>query len=309
MTLAALALLCTTVFAQKAGDAPVQISQNKAHYTSFMGVSIAKNFDASIVSGDSYTSVIEADSRIADFCRAYVMGSILYVDIDDKTLPADAKKILNKKGAQAPVLKVLITIPAGADFQQINVDGNASLACSAAFSSAAKLNVVAAGNAVISSMKATVSDLSVTASKKASVTAEMDCNNLKVVTSNNAQVTLKGKATAVAANTDDASQLSLEAVSNTLTLNHGGFTKSVISGTAEKMDLIARINAKVDASKATVKKVWADLNHAEATVNATQNIKMTLQSGAKLSYSGHPVIEIDKIQSSTVIPLTPASKK
>lgn len=302
-------LISLGAFAQKNDVAtPAQIVRNKADYTSFVGISIARNFEISLINGGSYYSVVEADSRIADFCRAYVQGSVLYVDVDEKNLPSEAKKIMSKKGALAPVMKVTVSIPEHADFQQINLDGYAILSSLASFSNSSHLNIAASGNSVIKSLNAKVSDLSVTTSKKANVECEIACNNLKVVCSNGSVVMLKGRAHSVETNSDGSSLITLDAAVKTITVTAGGSSNVVLSGTADKFDIIGRNNGKVDASKFKVKSAWADVNHGEAQLNVDENLKLTLQSGAKVNYEGLPVIDIDKIQNSTVVPLTQKQK-
>ena len=302
-TLAASALLSISLFAQQTEPA-AELMKSKSGYTSFVGLNVAGNFSVTLAEGETYTSVLEVDSRIADFCRAYVMGSILYINVDEKTLPSEGKKILSKKGAQAPVLRATVTIPSGADFRQITLDGNARIAGKANFSPGSSLSVECGGSSVLGPLNVNVAELSVNASKKASVNIDAVCSKLNVVASNNTELSLKGKMATVSTNLDGSAKLTLDATSTSVVHTISGSARISHSGSADRLELISRSNAVLEAGKLSAKDVWTDMNGSEATVSASQKLKLTLVNMANLSYNGSPAILIDKIQKSTVTPLT-----
>lgn len=303
LILAASALLSISLFAQQTEPA-AELMKSKSDYNSFVGINVAGNFSVTLAEGETYTSVLEVDSRIADFCRVYVMGSILYVNIDEKTLPSEGKKILAKKGAQAPVLRATVTIPAGADFRQLTLDGSARLAGKANFSPSSSLSVVCGGNSVLGPLNINVAELSVNASKKAVVNIDAVCSKLNVVASNNAEVGVKGRISTISTNLDGAAKLTLDASSTSVTHTVSGSARIAHSGSADRMELISRSNAVLEAGKLSAKDVWVDMNGSEATVSASQKLKLTLVNNAVLSFNGNPSISIDKLQKSTVNPLT-----
>jgi len=182
-------------------------------YIGFSGIAVSDNFEVSIVSSDSHSVRINAASSIEDYVQAYVKDYVLYLNIDEKSMPSELKKEFKAKNSIISTVNAEISM---SSLASLTVNGNSAISSSDVLktkkfrmklsksASVKSLNVVASASARLdvsgksqTVMTLSASSIEIDASNNAKADIELKADKLEVSASSSAKIEVFGKAGSV----------------------------------------------------------------------------------------------------------------
>lgn len=293
--------LCVAILA--AASMPVlSMAQTRTiehEYSEFDAISVSDGFKVTMVEKDGYNAKFKVSDVLESYIECYVKGGTLYIGIDEKSVPKDAKKSFKSKNSDGPILEATVYVPS---LNSVSLNDNSTFSCSSDMrsdkfkmsisgtSSVANLNVSSESAVISVAKKAKLSSFNVKASDKiivngdgnASAVIEYSAKTLEVNNAGSADLAINGQCNSVAVSTAGSAKLSLSGKTGSLKVSGKGGS------------------SKIDASAMSVDDVTVSLDGADLTVNPGKNLSLDLGKGASVSYSGDPKIKIVKIQNASV---------
>ena len=297
-----------------------QTTTLEREFSEFSGIEAANNFDISIVKGP-YGVQLTVDQLIADCVVSYVKGKVLFLDLDEKAIPKETKKIYKGKNVPPPVLRAVVYLPEGY-IESIKLKDSATLSATSemnsnkfdvdlAGTSSIKALTVATGTAEISLSKKATAVLTVNAEKNLRVNAEgassikltQTSSELSVKSANSSVSIISGNTGDLDITSAGSSQVQLTSELKKADIDAANSSKVTLTGKVEKLQARGSNSSVIDASGMPAQTAIAQISNGEMTVNVSDEIKVELVSGASLYYSGDPDFKIVKIIKSTLAPV------
>lgn len=297
-----------------------QTTTLQREFSEFSGIEAANSFDVSIAHGP-YGVQLTVDQLIADCVVSYVKGKVLFLDLDEKAIPKETKKIYKGKNVPAPVLRAVVYIPGGV-LESVKLSDAATLSANTPMSankfdldltgtSSIKALSINAGSAELNLSKKANAVLTVKAEKNVRVNSEgsssiklsQGSDELSVKSANSAVVIISGNTQNLDVTSNGSSQVQITSELKKADIDSGNSSKVTLSGKAESILARGMNNSVIDASAMPTTKAVCQLSNAEMTVNASEEVKVELVSGGSLYYSGDPDFKIVKIMKSTLAPV------
>ena len=297
-----------------------QTTTLEREFSEFAGIEAANNFDISVVKGP-YGVQLTVDQLIADCVVSYVKGKVLFLDLDEKAIPKETKKIYKGKNVPPPVLRAVVYLPEGY-IESIKLKDSATLSATSemnsnkfdvdlAGTSSIKALTVATGTAEISLSKKSTAVLTVNAEKNLRVNAEgsssikltQTSGELSVKSANSSVSIISGNTGDLDVTSAGSSQVQITSELKKADIDAANSSKVTLTGKVEKLQARGSNNSVIDASGMPAQKAIAQISNGEMTVNVSEEIKVELVSGASLYYSGDPDFKIVKIIKSTLAPV------
>ncbi|MBR6002471.1 MAG: DUF2807 domain-containing protein [Bacteroidales bacterium] len=297
-----------------------QTTTLEREFSEFAGIEAANNFDISVVKGP-YGVQLTVDQLIADCVVSYVKGKVLFLDLDEKAIPKETKKLYKGKNVPPPVLRAVVYLPEGY-IESIKLKDSATLSATSemnsnkfdvdlAGTSSIKALTVATGTAEISLSKKSTAVLTVNAEKNLRVNAEgsssikltQTSGELSVKSANSSVSIISGNTGDLDVTSAGSSQVQITSELKKADIDAANSSKVTLTGKVEKLQARGSNNSVIDASGMPAQKAIAQISNGEMTVNVSEEIKVELVSGASLYYSGDPDFKIVKIIKSTLAPV------
>lgn len=275
--------------------------QRTEQFSSIGGISVPCDFKVVLQHGASPKVELNVDARVADYCRAYLQGSNVVIELDTKNYPKELKNQLRQKNAEALVLEATVSVPADGQFNSISLKSNANLVATSTLRLQQKLSIDTRDNSVVKLMNVSATSIKVKAENKSTVELTATASNINVSAENNAVLNLKLSGKNAEIESSGSSTLTVDARVDNMTVKPAGQSKYTLTGSSEKMSIIGKGNSYVDAHSFTALDADVDMSNCECLVNPSKTLKIKLESGASLVFDGSPVIEINKIKKSSVI--------
>lgn len=268
-------------------------------YSEFDAISVSGGFKVTMVEKDGYNAKFKVSDSLESYLECYVKGGILYIGLDDKSIPKEVKKSFKGKNSEEPVLEATIYV---SSLNSITLNDDCTFSSSSSLnpdkfkmelsgtSSIANLNVNAESAVISVGKKAKLSSFNVKAKDKvtvnadgnASVVLEYSAKTLNVNNSGSAELAVNGQCEAAVVSTANSAKLSLSGKAGSLKVTGKGGS------------------SKIDAGTMSVDDVTVSLDGAELTVAPGKNLSLDLGKGASVCYAGDPKIKIVKIQNASV---------
>ena len=297
-----------------------QTTTMEREFSEFAGIEAANNFDISIAQGP-YGVQLTVDQVIADCIVSYVKGKVLFLDLDEKAIPKETKKLYKGKNVPPPVLRAVVYLPEGyiesvklkdsatlsanapmnSNKFDINLTGTSSIKALSVNTGTAELNLAKKATAVIT-VKAE-KNLRLNAEGSSSIKLSQSSEELSVKSANSSVVIISGNTNNLDVTSAGSSQVQITSDLKKADIDAGNSSKVTLSGTADSILARGMNSSSIDASAMPTKKAVCQLSNAEMTVNASDEVKVELVSGGSLYYSGDPDFKIVKILKSTLAPV------
>jgi len=292
-------------------SALAETTQKKDTFSNFTGISVSNNFVVTLTSGTSYSASLDIDSRVADYCRMYLQGTTLVIDVNEKDFPKELKAQIRRSGASSIVAVATITVPDGSLLQNITLTGNAALSCSRTLEASEDMFVSMEGNSKITSLVINSSKaVTIKAEKNAEITADLTVSNVKINAAGNSEFDLKVKAADMNIVCGNSSNIKLNGSLSSITAETSGGSEISFSGEAALLKVTGKGNSFVDALSANVTDAELVLSGADCDVNASKTLKVNQESGSKIIFAGEPAIAVERIVNSSLTRSTdPANRK
>ena len=211
-------LAVSSAFAQK------QIAVEHS-YAGFSSVQAGSFFEISFIPSDEYRVRIVTDSMIENYILAYAKEGTLYLDVDEKAMPSDVRRIFKAKNPVLAIPHVEIYSPAP---RSVSITGNSVIDCDSVLvadsfslalskTAAVKKLDVRAGKVMLdldnrsqAYMSVEAESLNVQSSHNTRAELRIDVRNLAVYADGFASVELFGNAVKMTVSTEGSSKISLE---------------------------------------------------------------------------------------------------
>lgn len=293
--------LCAAIFVA-ASTSALSVAQTRTiehEYSEFDAISVSDGFKVTMVERDGYNAKFKVSDALESYIECYVKGGTLYIGIDEKSVPKDAKKAFKGKNSEGPILEATVYVPS---LNSITLNDNGSFSCSSDIkadkfkmnlsgtSSVANLNVKAESAVISVGKKSKLSSFNVKAGDKLTVNGD-----------GNASAVIEYTAKTLEVNNAGSADLAINGQCNSTAVTTSGSAKLSLSGKTGVLKVAGKGgSSKIDASAVSVDDVTVSLDGAELTVNPGNNLSLDLGKGASVSYSGDPKIKIVKIQNASV---------
>lgn len=193
-------------------------------YQGFTGIEATDGFEIAITGSDIHSVKMTAAASIEEYIQAYVKDGILYLNIDEKSMPSELKKTFKAKNSAISTVRAEVSM---STLKSLSVNGN---------------------SVVESADTLSMDKLGVKLSRTASV------RKFAAKASSSAVIDLSGKAQAYMAietpalEVDATNNTSAEMIANTgrLTVYANSYAKVEVFGKADSVYLFSEGNAKLE---------------------------------------------------------------
>lgn len=270
-------------------------------FTSFTGIRISDEFEVEITEGVGYSVALSLDARASDYCRVYLQGSLLVLEVDEKAYPKELKEQLHKKGVTPLKFEAVVTIPRGGIMQNITVEDCAVLSCKNKFDVAQSIQISASKNAVIRDLDIKASEVEILATNKASVQGTVNASNILLKALNSASYVMQLTGSNAEINMEASSKANIVTSLSEVVIKQNGYNTVNVQGTAKVMSIQTKSGATTDARNLNAENIVLEMQSSSATLTGNDQLNFkNLSSGAKVSYSGTPDVIIGHIVNSSV---------
>lgn len=263
----------------------------------FSNIDVCKGFDVTLQYGANYNVKLSVSEIVGDYVQVYVKGKTLYVSLDEKSYPKEIKKQLSGKNAIQPTLKLIVSAPT---INSIVLHDNAALYATEVMISDA-VEIKLCDNSTIKNLAMEVHDLKLEMNKKTTARLDVKTNTCSVSLDASSVASMAINASSFEVETSNSSQLTANGEMKAVSLKSTGSSQVTLTGSSTKFSLLGKGSSYVHADGLVVSDADVTLNGANCEVNAKDNLKVELESGAKLIFNGSPVINVTAIEKSTML--------
>ena len=270
-------------------------------FSPFDAIEASNGFKVSTSASDSYGVKLTVDDALESYVECYVKAGTLHISLDEKSVPKDLKRQYRGRNSGDPTLVAVVYLPA---LKSLTLNDNSEFFNSSNFSGET-FSLTLNGTSKISSLKvvAKVVNINLTRNSKlsgASITCEGD---LAVNTDGKASVDMECAAENLLISASGSSELNLNGkIEKKVEETIAGSSKTNLTGSTETLVLNGKgMSAKIEAAGMKAGSAVISVSGTDVTVSPSDNIEFDLGKGSQVTYSGDPVVKIDKIQNATVI--------
>ena len=265
----------------------------------FSTVKVQDSYIVKLAKADVFAVRINVDERIAAYVQAYEKNGILYLILDEKEYTKELKKELTQKGALQPVLEVTVYMP---EISSLVFSGKVLVThCDDLISD--NFTLTASDNVKIQQLNITCETADMNVSKSAEVAAVMNVSNrLYLTTLNTAKVSIDQFGGDASLELQSSSIVNMRARVESVEVDAASGSESHISGIATTLTVNASGYSKTDTE--LLETITADITQTGSSkcyINASDRVRVHLTNGAMLTFKRNPLIEVDRIVSSTII--------
>ena len=294
---------CLAAFLVMAASSICVFSQTRTvehDLSPFEGIEASNGFKVSISISDQCGVKLTVDDALESYVQCYVKAGVLHLGLDEKNVPKDLKKSYKGRNTADPTLAAIVYLPT---LKSLTLNDNSQFFSAVGIASG-EFTINMTGSSVVDNLKVIGKTIVISVGKNAKFT--------------NAQVTAEGD---VNATCDGRGALVMACDARSLIVNGGGSAlvdiKSTVdekvkvscaggaginlSGSAASLDVDGKgTSAKVDASMLDIKDATISVSGVSVNVKPSENLELDLGRGSDVTFSGNPVINIVKIQNSSV---------
>ena len=285
-----IAIICsialgTAAFAQELF--PSQPQEEKSFAVGeFQSLSVGNSFEVTLQEGRCGV-MVNADKALMPYIQVYVRGGVLYIDMDEKTVPNDVKKVYRGKNAPIAIKRAVVTAPV---FSAISGVQNAVISSNGTVY-ADSLRIELTDKAVIRNFQMDTEEGLLMMSKNSQAF-------LSIQSEKQLEVVLDGKA-----------QLRLQNQGTVLQARLSGTSEASFAGSADNFSFSVTRFAHLESLDLKATRVKAEMvSGGNAIVRADELLNVKLGGGSTLYYTGVPAIQIDEIIKSTFAPYKTETK-
>ncbi|MBR4809385.1 MAG: DUF2807 domain-containing protein [Bacteroidales bacterium] len=294
--------LLTTILAFAAlgcGMLSAQAVQYSLDLAPFTTVEVSGPFEVSLVRGQQYRALISVLEPFKDYVVCSVSGGVLSIDLDERKVPMEVRRQFRGKGTPDPVYSAIVYVP---DLiQAVNLSGKAVLRDTEDLFDKSRTVFTLNDQASVKSLylSSLIFQLEMRGKSTADLTVSCRQTFVNVFGSSSlimdeqtaeSEYTLAGSAKARVKSKTTAFSVVAKANSSMTLVGTGDGANYELSGTSE-----------IDASLFEVSD--ADVRMTSVTrlsVAAANVLKVNLNGGSTLQFSGEPSVCIDNIRSASM---------
>lgn len=285
----------------------------------FDTIDVENDFEVTLVKG-SYAIALTVDSALDPYVRAYVKGKTLYIGVDEKAVPKDVKKMYKGKNAPEKILRAVVYAP---QLNEISLKDNSTMIGTEEFATD-RFSLFVGDKAILKSLNIYSTQATITMKKNASAIIALrssgdvqieagnnsnlqinglECKDLKISTSNSAQITASGNTHNIAVVSDGSSVTSVTTNTEKVYITASGSSKVNVTGTASLLSVKGSRSCVVNTINLPVNEAECEMNNGTLNLSVAKKLSVNLSGGGEVYFSGQPEIILkDKIVKSTLAP-------
>ena len=227
----------------------------------------------------------------------YVKQKTLYINLDERKIPAQVKKLFKGRNASKAVLRAVVQVPS---LEALTIQDNATVSTNAEFkSNTFALKMTDSGILKGINVKAPTITLDLEKKSSASVTVTT-CDALTVTTAGTSLLKLTQTSKDMQLNSKGSSEIESAGDCITLGVTASNASKVNGTGTAKTLNIEAVASSEVNLSGVEAEEAKVVINNG-AKVDQSASLKLSIEmNGGSLKMAGNPVIELVGIKNGTV---------
>lgn len=303
----AVALLCAAMVLGSV-NAQAQLVKKEKQLSPFTGIEAGYDYEITVVESETYKVEWAVDEIVADLVKISQQGSVLRLAFDSKGMTKEQKKHYKGKDAPKLTLKATVYTPG---LESISLEDKARL-------NAQESTFKSNGFTLTMKDESSVNGLNVQSNNALLQTSGKSAANL---TLESKRIDIRGeKRSSVSLKVKECDQFKADADGDFILVVSGNINKDAYlqgensskivlrNGSTPEIVFSSKNSAELSASEYAAKKVSLVMVGGQAVVNATEDLKLELKGGSVVQFANDPIIEIVKIEKSTVAPAGAAEK-
>ena len=263
----------------------------------FNGIDVSDSFEVTVNPSNFYGAKVVVDDVLSGFVMVYVKQKTLYINLDERKIPAQVKKLFKGRNASKAVLRAVVQVPS---LEALTIQDNATVSTNAEFkSNTFALKMTDSGILKGINVKAPTITLDLEKKSSASVTVTT-CDALTVTTAGTSLLKLTQTSKDMQLNSKGSSGIESAGDCITLGVTASNASKVNGTGTAKTLNIEAAASSEVNLSGVEAEEAKVVINNG-AKVDQSASLKLSIEmNGGSLKMAGNPVIELVGIKNGTV---------
>ena len=269
--------------------------------SAFTGIKLGGDFVLDLRYGTQYQAKVSTEELLAEYIQFDVSGGVLTVSMDERKVPAEVKRLFRGKN-NAATFKLVITMPQV--LRSLSREDKAVLASvNELVVSPEGLDISLKENARIASFNITADRVNIKMERKAEATLEVTADSLSVDMAGSSSLELTQHVSKVGYALSYNANLVAGGETETLSLNAKGTSKAILNGRAPVTSYKVTNASNVNAVNLSSEEARVEMNGlCSLTEAATQDLYISIGSGANLIFRNEPVIHILSVKNASVTP-------
>lgn len=293
-------LLCIAISAIDL-NSETSFAQNlKQEYSliAFSSIEISDDFDVTVIKGSDYFLELTVPEAYTNFVHSSVKGSTLSIDLDEKKIPTDIKKVFKGKD-KSEIYRAIITMPG--ELKSIKMSGKTTLLVNQDIMSNATVAIEMTDNSTLKSLTVNANNVSINLGKKANATIFVNCGQLAVDVSGSSNLTLNQNTDNLDIKAQGNPTIDVKGETKVLDYQVKGTTKATLTGKAESAKFSCSGSSNTNAVDLELPEAVVEMNSiCTLTEAASEKLSVQLSGGANLIFANSPVLDIQGIKSSSM---------
>lgn len=272
--------------------------RNEYKLGKFTDLEVSDDFDVTVVKGSEYTLELTVPEAYAQFVHNSVKGSTLSIDLDDRKIPTDLKKVFKGKD-KSEIYRAIITMPG--NLKSVKMSGKANLVVNPEIMSEDAVLIEMTDNSTLKSMTVSAKNVNIDMEKKATATLSVSCGQLALETSGSSSLTLNQASDNLNIKSQGNSNITVKGETGYLDYNVKGTTKATLVGKADSAIFSCAGSSNTNAVEFDIREAVVEMNSISTlTEAASEKLTVSLSGGANLIFANSPVLDIKEIKSSSM---------
>lgn len=283
-------------------NADAQLVKESKKLSAFTAIEVGYEFDIVVTESETYKVEWAVDETVANLVKIGQQGSVLRIGFDSKAMTKEQKKHYKGKEAPKMTLKVMVYTPG---LESITLADKARMSAQDATFQSNGFTLMMKDESSVSGLNIQSNNALIQTSGKAGVNITLDSKRIDVRGEKKSSVALKVKGCEqLNVNGDDDFILVVSGdVSKDIYVQSMSSSKTVLrKGSTPELVFSSKNSAELSSAEYDAKKVSLVMAGGQASVKALEDLKLELKGGSAVQFVGGPLIEIVRIEKSSVAP-------
>lgn len=268
-------------------------------FSSFNAINVDNDFTVSLEkSKKNYSISVTVDAVLKEYVQTYVKNHTLYIELDQKSIPSDVKKLYKGKNSPAPTLKAVVSTPeyvtdvtmSGASVLTVDEE----IECN-------EFTLTLKESAEARHLAIDAGTITVNAESKATAELKLYADNLNINTLGNSKLEIESESEIVNVKNGGNAEVKFDGKAVTANIEAAGSSKTILLGQTGDLNITGTNASNVDAINFRTANATVKLNNmSKVTEAATDKLSVELSGNSTLIFDCEPVVNIVNIKSSTM---------
>lgn len=267
----------------------------------FSSISLGGDFNMEIHYGKQFSARLDVEELFAEYVRFNVADSTLTVELDDRKVPMDVRKLFRGKDG-APAFRVIVTMPEYLRSLHLH-DRAVLLSAEDLVVAPSAVDIQVTDNARIASFAFGTGRVNLDVDRKGDVRVNVSCDSLSVRLGGSASLDLEQHVLSSALEVSGTSSLLLKGAAKKMALGAKGNSKSILNGVVPGVRYQVSGLAQVNAVNLEAERAEVEMSGLCSLIqSASEELTVDISGGSTLSFQNAPAIRIRQIKNATMTP-------